>query len=126
MIKKDIKQCKKNLEALQKNIEALQKNLKKILEEESRLESVENDKVAEYIKEHHFRYSKEIGNVMCGVVREGNHVKVVLPTANSDWTWEAYLWARDFCNYFGNMSYPVHRPEHDNTNFLYIYLPNSL
>jgi hypothetical protein len=55
----------------------------------------------------------------CNVQIEGNHILVYLPTANKEWSLSAFEWVIKFCKE-NPTSYPVHRNEHNNTDYLYI------
>jgi hypothetical protein len=55
----------------------------------------------------------------CNVKIEDDHILVKLPTANKEWSLEAFEWVMKFCNE-NPSSYPVHRNEHNNNDYLYI------
>lgn len=55
----------------------------------------------------------------CNVQIEGDHILVYLPTANKEWSLSAFEWVMKFCKE-NPSSYPVHRNEHNNTDYLYI------
>jgi hypothetical protein len=48
------------------------------------------------------------------------HIMVPLPKANIEWTFKAWDWAKQFCS-DNPGARPVHRDEHDNGNYVYIY-----
>jgi len=64
---------------------------------------------------------KKVGSVVFGepVRHEGNLVKIPLPTANRAWSMEVFRYVQQFLSMYPN-SYPVHRKEHDTSNFMYI------
>jgi len=55
----------------------------------------------------------------CNVKIEDDHILVKLPTANKDWSFAAFEWVIKFCKK-NPRSYPVHRNEHNTTDYLYI------
>lgn len=55
----------------------------------------------------------------CNVKIKGDHILVKLPTANKEWSIAAFEWVMKFCKE-NPSSYPVHRNEHNNTDYLYI------
>ena len=83
------------------------------------------DPIEEYINNHPFEYD----NRRKALKRMSPHILVPLPTANDNWTFAAFCWVKDFCNHFNGekfngckySAYPVHGPQNDNTNYLYIY-----
>jgi len=56
---------------------------------------------------------------VCNVKIEDDLILVNLPTANKEWSLAAFRWVIKFCNENPN-SYPVHRNEHNTTDYLYI------
>jgi hypothetical protein len=61
----------------------------------------------------------------CNVKIEDDLILVKLPTANTEWSFEAFKWVMKFCKE-NPSSYPVHREEHNNTEYLYIQWNESL
>jgi hypothetical protein len=55
----------------------------------------------------------------CTVKIENDLILVKLPTANKEWSIAAFEWVIIFCNE-NPRSYPVHRNEHNTTDYLYI------
>jgi hypothetical protein len=55
----------------------------------------------------------------CNIKIEDDHILVKLPTANKEWSFAAFEWVIKFCKE-NPSSYPVHRNEHNNTDYLYI------
>jgi hypothetical protein len=55
----------------------------------------------------------------CGVKIQGNLILVDLPNTNTMWSFAAFEWVMKFCKE-NPSSYPVHRLEHNNSDYLYI------
>ncbi len=55
----------------------------------------------------------------CTVSIEDEHILVHLPNANRQWTFAAFEWVMKFCKAYPK-SYPVHRDNHNNADYLYI------
>jgi hypothetical protein len=64
---------------------------------------------------------KKVGSEVFGkpVTHEGNLVKIPLPTANRAWSIDVFRYVQQFLSMYPN-SCPVHRKEHDTSNFMYI------
>jgi hypothetical protein len=55
----------------------------------------------------------------CTVSIKDEHILVELPNANTSWTFAAFEWVMKFCKAYPK-SYPVHRDNHNNADYLYI------
>jgi hypothetical protein len=64
---------------------------------------------------------EEMGDKVHGykVSIEDEHILVPLPNANKEWSFAAFEWVMKFCKAYPK-SYPVHRDNHNNADYLYI------
>ena len=64
---------------------------------------------------------EEMGDKVHGyeVSIEDEHILVPLPNSNKEWSFAAFEWVMKFCKAYPK-SYPVHRDNHNNADYLYI------